>query len=433
MIVSAVTLGCKVNQYESEAILKMFADHGYQVTDNPEQADVIIVNSCTVTAISAGKSRQAVRKAKKNNPNALVVLAGCYSEIDYEQAGGIMEADIVTGANDKEKILEYVENYLKDKQRILVHNRQKDFSIDRLPTPVSGSRTRAVLKIQDGCNNFCSYCIIPYARGPVRSRDFNDVLDRLKEIQESGYKETVLTGIHLASYGKGTDKDLTDLLEKIGAWVPDMKIRLGSMDPSYLDEDKILRLSNIPNLCAHYHLSLQSGCDETLKRMNRRYTTGEYAKIADLLQKHIPDVSLTTDVIVGFPGETQEEFEKTLQFIRNIGFYRLHVFPFSPREGTKAAKMPNMVTKAIKEERSNVLTDINTSLMEKHHNKFIGRTFKVLFETEFHRDQGEPTNKYYEGLSDNYIRVVSDNSSISPGEFCNVRFVSSENDYVFAE
>ncbi len=433
MKVCALTLGCKVNQYESDAILTMFTDHGYQVTENVEDADVIIVNSCTVTSVSAGKSRQTVRRAKKNNPDAIVVLTGCYSEVDYEQARRIMEADVVTGANHKEKILEYVEQRLKSKERILAHQSQEDLSIDDLPTPISGSRTRAALKIQDGCNNYCSYCIIPYARGPIRSRDFHDVLERLKGLQSSGYKETVLTGIHLASYGRGTDKDLTDLLERIGEQAPDMKIRLGSMDPSYLNEERILRLSRIPNLCAHYHLSLQSGCDATLKRMNRRYTTGEYAHIAKLLQKHIPDVSLTTDIIVGFPGETQEEFEETLAFVQSIGFYRLHIFQFSPREGTKAAKMQGKVPNTVKEERSKILTDLNKHFMETHHLKFIGRSMKVLFETEFRQAQQVNTSKCFEGFTDNYIKVVSGNKDIVPGEFLNVHPVKSFGDYVWAD
>lgn len=433
MKVYALTLGCKVNQYESDALLTLFAKHGYEFTEDIQEADVIIVNSCTVTSVSAGKSRQAVRRAKKSNPNAVVVLTGCYSEIDYEKAGQILEADIVTGANHKEKILELVEQALRNKERILVQNSQKNLTIDDLPTPVSGTRTRAFLKIQDGCNNYCSYCIIPFARGPVRSRDFDDCIKRIKELDESGYKETVLTGIHLASFGKGTDKDLIDLLEAVGKQVPRMKIRLGSMDPSYLNEEKIIRLSYIPNLCAHYHLSLQSGCDATLKRMNRKYTVAEYANVAGLLQKHIPDVSLTTDIIVGFPGETEEEFKETVQFIQDVGLYRLHVFPYSPREGTKAAKMPNQIPKAVKDERSEVLIALNRDLMARHHEKFLGRTLKVLFETEFQDEEGGVSGAYYEGLTDNYIKTVSSNPNIVTGEFSDVRLLRSQGEYVIAE
>ena len=426
--ISAITLGCKVNQYESEAILRQFSQKGYEIDEDPTKADIIVVNSCTVTSVSAGKSRQAVRKAKKNNPDAIVILTGCYSQVDYKNACDIFEADIITGTNDKDKIVEYVESYIKNKNRILIHTEQIDSFIDDLPTPVSGSRTRAVLKIQDGCDNYCSYCIIPYARGPVRSREYNDVLLRMGGLAKAGYKETVITGIHLASYGKGTNKDLVDLLEDIDKEYPEMKIRLGSMDPSFLNEEKIIRLSQIKNLCKHYHLSLQSGCNETLRRMNRKYTVEYYAKVSNLLKQHIPDVSLTTDIIVGFPGETQEEFQLTTDFIKSIGFYRLHVFPYSVREGTKASKMPDMVTKNEKEARSKFLTDINRELMEKFHKRFMGREMKVLFETKVTGCEG-----YFEGLSDNYIRIISDNPDITQGEFYNVTLFECKGDYVIAK
>ena len=344
--VAFCTLGCKVNQYETNAMIEKFINKGYEIVDFEEKADIYIINTCTVTNIADRKSRQMLRRVKEINENALLVACGCYAQVAKEELEKIPEIDLIYGTNEKNKIAEYREEYENDSRKGNVPNEkvtdvmyQKEF-LDFGTTSYT-EKTRAVIKVQDGCDRFCSYCIIPYARGHVRSRKIESVVEEVKKIAEEGIKEVVITGIHIASYGKDFKEKigLIDLLEEINKIEGIKRIRLGSIEPTLITEEFLTRLTKLEKICDHFHLSLQSGCDETLKRMNRRYTTEEFKKSTELLKKVYPDVALTTDIIVGFPQETDEEFEKTYQFLKDIAFYKMHIFKYSQRKGTKAAIM----------------------------------------------------------------------------------------------
>ena len=344
--VAFCTLGCKVNQYETNAMIEKFINKGYEIVDFEEKADIYIINTCTVTNIADRKSRQMLRRVKEINENALLVACGCYAQVAKEELEKIPEIDLIYGTNEKNKIAEYIEEYENDSRKGNVPNEkvtdvmyQKEF-LDFGTTSYT-EKTRAVIKVQDGCDRFCSYCIIPYARGHVRSRKIESVVEEVKKIAEEGIKEVVITGIHIASYGKDFKEKigLIDLLEEINKIEGIKRIRLGSIEPTLITEEFLTRLTKLEKICDHFHLSLQSGCDETLKRMNRRYTTEEFKKSTELLKKVYPDVALTTDIIVGFPQETDEEFEKTYQFLKDIAFYKMHIFKYSQRKGTKAAIM----------------------------------------------------------------------------------------------
>ena len=340
--VAFCTLGCKVNQYETNAMIEQFINKGYMIKEFHEKADIYIINTCTVTNMADRKSRQMLRRVKEINPEAIVVACGCYAQVAREELEKISEIDLIYGTNEKNKIAEYIEEFQKDntKNKLITDVMyQKEF-LDFGTTDYT-EKTRAVIKVQDGCDKFCSYCIIPYARGHARSRKIDSVVEEIKKIAEKGIKEVVITGIHVASYGKDfkEKKALIDLLEEINNIEGIERIRLGSLEPTLITEEFLERLTKLEKICDHFHLSLQSGCDETLKRMNRRYTTEEFKKCTELLKKAYPSVSLTTDIIVGFPGETKEEFNKTYEFLKNINFYQMHIFKYSPRKGTKAAVM----------------------------------------------------------------------------------------------
>ena len=409
--VSFYTLGCKVNQYETNAMEQQFIKNNYEIVENTQKADIYIINTCTVTNMAERKSRQMLRRVKEINPSAVLVVCGCYAQVAKNELEQIPEIDIILGINEKNEIVQIVENYMekmaeKDKRsqeaEIDDVSKQKEF-LDFGDVTYT-EKNRAVVKVQDGCNMFCSYCIIPYARGRIRSRKIESVVSEIKKIAKEEIKEVVITGIHVASYGKDFDNEntskkirLIDLLEAINKIDGIDRIRLSSLEPTIVDEEFATRLSKLDKICDHFHLSLQSGCDETLKRMNRKYTTQIYRDAVATLRKYYPEASFTTDVIVGFPGETDEEFAKTYEFLKEIDFYRLHVFKYSPRRGTVAEKMPNQIDGNKKEERSNKLIELSNSTENKHNQSYIGKTVKVLFE--------EFEDGFFKGHTTNYMMV----------------------------
>lgn len=403
--VAFCTLGCKVNQYETNAMEQAFIKTGYKVVEFGDIADVYVINTCTVTSMSDKKSRQMIRKAKQLNNNSIVVAVGCYAQVSKEKLEEIEEVDLILGNNEKKDIIKFVEDFEKEK---LIHledvMHQKEF-ID-FGTTVHMEKTRAVIKIQDGCDRFCSYCIIPYARGRVRSRNLVSVIKEIKALVNNGVKEVVLTGIHIASYGKDFKENITliDLIEEINNIDGIERIRLGSLEPTIINEEFVDRLSKLDRVCHHFHLSLQSGCNATLKRMNRRYTTEEFKKVVELLRKTYVDVILTTDIIVGFPGETEEEFNNTYEFLKEIKFYKMHIFKYSRRKGTKADLMNKQVPSQIQEQRSKLLLQLSDINQEEYNKKYIGKILEVLIE--------EKEGEYIKGHTENYLLVKAKSQEI---------------------
>ena len=400
--VAVYTLGCKVNQYETNAMRQKFLEAQYEVVEFKEKADIYVVNTCTVTNMSDRKSRQILRRVKENNKECILVVTGCYAQVAKEELEKISDIDIVLGNNEKKDIIKYVEKFYKDKQKAnIISDIMMQKSITEFDSIAYTEKTRAVIKIQDGCDRFCSYCIIPYARGRVRSRKIEDIIKEIKEIEKKGIKEVVITGIHIASYGKDfkSNINLIDLLEEINKIDGIQRIRLGSLEPTIITEEFVKRLVKLNKVCDHFHLSLQSGCNETLKRMNRRYTIEEFEEIVKILRKYYEDVNLTTDIIVGFPGETEEEFKTTYQFLEKIKFYKMHIFKYSPRKGTKATTMQNQIQGDIKEERSKKLLELSDKNQYEYNKQYIGKEVEVLFE--------EQDGEYIKGHTTNYIEVYS--------------------------
>ena len=409
--VSFYTLGCKVNQYETNAMEQQFIKNNYEIVENTQKADIYVINTCTVTNMAERKSRQMLRRVKEINPSAVLVVCGCYAQVAKNELEQIPEIDIILGINEKNEIVQIVKNYMekmaeqdKRSQEAEIDDVSKQKEFLDFGDVTYTEKNRAVVKVQDGCNMFCSYCIIPYARGRIRSRKIESVVSEIKKIAKEEIKEVVITGIHVASYGKDFDNEntskkirLIDLLEAINKIDGIDRIRLSSLEPTIVDEEFATRLSKLDKICDHFHLSLQSGCDETLKRMNRKYTTQIYRDAVATLRKYYPEASFTTDVIVGFPGETDEEFAKTYKFLEEIDFYRLHVFKYSPRRGTVAEKMPNQIDGNKKEERSNKLIELSNSTENKHNQSYIGKTVKVLFE--------EFEDGFFKGHTTNYMMV----------------------------
>lgn len=399
--VAFYTLGCKVNQYETNAMEQQFIQNNYKIVENTEKADIYVINTCTVTNMADRKSRQMLRRVKEINQSAVIVVCGCYAQVAKKELEQIPEVDIILGINEKNKIVQIVEEYLASKNNIIEVadvSKQKEF-LDFGDVTYT-EKNRAVIKVQDGCNMFCSYCLIPYARGRIRSRKIENVVSEIKKIAKQGIKEVVITGIHVASYGKDFENGnirLINLLEEINKIEGIARIRLSSLEPTIVDEEFAQRLSKLEKICDHFHLSLQSGCDATLKRMNRKYTTARYKEATEILRKFYPNANFTTDVIVGFPGETDEEFDQTYQFLKEIGFYKMHIFKYSPRKGTVAEKLPNQVDGNIKEERSKKLIELSNNMQNEKNSQYIGKTVKVLFE--------EYENGYYKGHTTNYMVV----------------------------
>ena len=397
--VAFYTLGCKVNQYETNGMIQKFKDHEYEIVDFDEIADIYIINTCTVTSISDKKSRQILRQAKKLNPESIVVACGCYVQVSKEEVDAISEIDLTVGTNEKASIVEYIENYINEKDKVDLKEILYKAEYEEFGAVTYTEKTRAVIKVQDGCNRFCSYCIIPFARGKVRSRNPENVVEEITKIAKEGIKEVVLTGIHLASYGIDFENGykLIDLIEDVSKIEGIERIRLGSIEPLLISEEFVERLKKIDKACHHFHLSLQSGCNDTLSRMNRRYTVEEFEEIVNRLRQAFDDCILTTDIIVGFPGETDEEFEKTYEYLKRINFYKMHVFKYSIRKGTKAAEMKDQVDGNDKEKRSKRLLDLSDENEKRYLDSYIGKEVKVLFE--------EQDGEYYKGHTSNYLLV----------------------------
>lgn len=399
MRIAIYTLGCKVNQYETQAMEQELAAQGHELVDFEQAADAYIINTCSVTAVSDKKSRQMIRRAKKRNPAAIIAACGCYVQTHTDEAKSL-GIDLIGGTGQRMEFLHQLLTAAEERQtRVLVDDalRRHDFEI--LPAGGQHSRTRAMLKVEDGCRNFCTYCIIPFARGPVRSLPLEEAARQTEQLARQGYREVVLTGIEISSWGQDLpgEESLIDLLEAVSAAAGAMRVRLGSLEPRTITEEFCRRASAFKNLCPHFHLSLQSGCDATLRRMNRRYDTARFTESACLLHRFFPDCALTTDLIVGFPGETEEEFSATLDFIRRCGFAQIHVFPYSVRPGTKAADM-EQVPKNIKEERAARAGEVAAALHEKYLLSCVGKIVPVLFE-----QPGAPG--FYTGHAPNYMEV----------------------------
>ncbi len=428
--VSFYTLGCKVNQYETEAMLELFKNSGYDVVDFEEAADIYIINTCTVTNEADKKSRKIFSKAKKNNPAAIVAAVGCYAQASKEQLKENKNLDLIIGNNKKNQIVKILEDYIEEKNiNTFVKDMQFENDFEDMEISFSEEKTRAHIKIQDGCNQFCSYCIIPITRGRVRSRKPELVLREIHQLVLNGYKEVVLTGIHMASYGVDLkDYRLIDLLEDINQIEGLARIRLGSLEPTLVNDDFAYRIGRLEKICPHFHLSLQSGCDETLKRMNRKYTTEEYSDAVKRLRNSFSNPSITTDIIVGFPGESEEEFNKTCSFANRIGFADIHIFKYSKRKGTRAAEMNNQVDDMIKNQRSKELSEVKIELYKNYLESFIGKTMEVLFEdTIVIKDNKE----YIIGHTDNYLKIcVMKKDKAVANKLFNVKITDISNEFL---
>lgn len=397
---ASFALGCKVNQYESEAIAELFAEKGYEIVGIDEEADVYVINTCTVTNFGDKKSRQLIRKVKRQNENAIVAVVGCYAQTAPKELMEIAGVNLVIGTKDRAQIVEMVEQYDRANG---VENHVSDIMKERVFEPLSiqklANRTRAYLKIQDGCSQYCSYCIIPYARGPIRSREPQEVVAEVKRLAENGFKEVVLTGIHVASYGKDRrDTSLLDILKQVHEVEGIERIRFSSIEPNVVTEEFAQTMAALPKVCDHFHLSLQSGCDKTLKEMNRKYDTEKYRQAAATLRKYLPKVALTTDIIVGFPGETEEDFRESYAFAEEIGFAKIHVFPYSPKRGTPAAARKDQLLNAVKAERSHTLIQLSDRMAADFLADAVGTDAEVLYE----RAVGDGI---YEGHTTNYMKV----------------------------
>ena len=403
--VSFYTLGCKVNQYETNAMAQKFKESGYEIVDmNDDISDICIVNTCTVTNMSDRKSRHSLRRVKEKNPSAIIAAVGCYAQVAKNDLENMPEIDIVLGNEEKANIVQYVEKFIENEKKLIeIEDIATKKEFEDMGQITYTEKTRAFIKVQDGCNQFCSYCIIPYARGRVRSRNAESIIKEITQIAQNGIKEVVITGIHVASYGRdfGNENGLIELLEKINEIEGIKRIRLGSLEPKIITEEFMQRLSKLEKICHHFHLSLQSGCDATLKRMNRKYTTSEVKEIIERLRRYYDDVMLTTDIIVGFPGETEEEFETTYQFLKQAKLYKMHVFQYSPRKGTRAAVMPNQIDGNIKEARSKKLIELSNENQKMYNQQLVGKDVEVLFEDK----EVEDGITYFRGHTQNYILV----------------------------
>ena len=422
-------LGCKVNAYETEAMAQKLEDAGYKIVPFNEKADVYIINTCSVTNMADRKSRQMLHKAKKMNEDAVVVAAGCYVQTATEKLLEDLSVDILIGNNKKKDIVEELQKYFDDNKynkNVIDINATNEYEELELATVTE--HTRAYIKIQDGCNQFCSYCIIPYARGRIRSREFDNIKQEVTELAQKGFKEIVLTGIHLSSYGNNENK-LIDVVEMIAGIEGVERIRLGSLEPNIVTENFAKRLAKVDKICPHFHLSMQSGCDNTLKRMNRHYTSDEYFEKCELLRKYFDNPAFTTDVIVGFPGETQEDYEISREFVKKVRFSELHVFKYSKRDGTVAAKMENQIPEPVKTERSEDLIKVGENLTMEYRRKFIGKKVSVLFE-EIINVAGE---NYWVGHTKEYIKVIMKSDKDISGDIKNVSLIGFANECLNCE
>ncbi|MBS6599854.1 MAG: tRNA (N(6)-L-threonylcarbamoyladenosine(37)-C(2))-methylthiotransferase MtaB [Clostridium sp.] len=428
MKVAFSTLGCRVNQYESEAMAEKFIREGYEVVDFSEIADVYVINTCTVTNMGDKKSRQIISKARRLNNNAIIAVVGCYSQMAPKEVSEIEGVDVVLGTRNKGDVVYYV-NKARDEEKVQVHVEGvlKNKKFEDLNIEEYQDKTRAFLKIQDGCNRFCTYCAIPYARGSVCSKEPRKVIDEVKKLASHGFKEVILSGIHTASYGLDLDGNITliDLIEDIEKIHGIERVRIGSIEPAFFTNEVIEKIKGFKKLCPHFHLSLQSGCNTVLKRMNRRYTAEEYEHIVNILRDNIKDVSISTDVIVGFPGETEEEFNETYKFLKRIKLTKTHIFKYSPRKGTRAAEMKGQLDGKIKEERSKALIALNDINEENFIKKYINKNVKVLLEQEV-----KGKENIFEGYTENYIKVqVEKPENIKSGDIIECRIEKAHKDF----
>lgn len=405
-------LGCKVNAYEADAMQELLINAGYEIVPFQPGADIYLINTCTVTNIADRKSRQMLHKAKKMNPDAIVIATGCYAQTDTEKLKEDTTVDLILGNNQKKNIVEAIEEFEKEHvktEHVIKINQTKEY--EDLSIHSTAEHVRAYIKVQDGCNQFCTYCIIPYARGRVRSRKIANVLEEVRELAQKGYKEIVLTGIHLSSYGADfkneENSSLLALIQEVHKVEGIERIRLGSLEPGIITEEFAKSVSELKKVCPHFHLSLQSGCDATLQRMKRRYTSEEYADRCQLLRKYYTDPALTTDVIVGFPMETEEDFEQSYKFVDNIHFYETHIFKYSKRQGTKAAAMEGQLSEAIKTERSEKMLELNEVHSKEYENRMLGKVLSVLLEEEIIIDG----KAYLTGHSREYVKTAIDAES----------------------
>lgn len=416
--IAFTTLGCKVNMYDTEAMIELFEKKGYEITNFNEFADIYLINTCTVTNSGDKKSRQAIRRAKKINPKAIVVATGCYAQVRPQEIEKTEGINIIVGTKDRKNIVEIVENYSDDTKVInIVGNIMKEKTFEELSVHSLKDHTRAYLKIQEGCNRFCSYCIIPYARGPVRSRNPKEIIKEVETLAKNGFKEIVLAGIHVASYGIDL-KDITliDIIQQVHKIKGIERIRFSSIEPFAITEKFVSALKELPKVCDHFHLSLQSGCNKTLKRMNRRYTCDEYKKAVDKLKSIYPDVAITTDIIVGFPGENENDFKESMTFAGKIKFAKIHVFPYSPKTGTKAAEFSEQIPPDTKNLRSSQMINLSNELNKEFLSNYIGKTKEVLFE----RCLGD---NIYEGHTTNYIAVRTKSETDISNKILNVKII----------
>ena len=427
MKVAFYTLGCKVNQYESQALSEKFAARGHQIVSHSQNADVYVINSCTVTATGDNKSKKAVNHFRRQNKNAVIALIGCFPQAFPKKAAEVLEADIVLGTHQKSRVIELCEECFKNKVRTCaVSEHCTPAQIENLNITGFEERTRAFVKIQDGCNRFCSYCIIPTARGRICSKPLDEVVSEVKTLAKNGYSEIVLVGIDLSSYGKEFSKTLVDAVEAVSKIDEVKRIRLGSLEPEIISEQDAQRLSKLSKFCPQFHLSLQSGCDNTLKRMNRHYTAEEYKNIVSLLRKHFKNASFTTDVMVGFAGESEQDFLESLSFVKSVGFLKVHVFPYSIRKGTRAAEFPDQIDGRVKKERARIMLKETEEIRKQILKKQIGRETQVLIES--HQKNGLPF-----GYSADYLPVIIKNADAEIGSLTNVKIIGTEGDFCIAE
>lgn len=426
MKVQFYTLGCKVNQYESEAMGELFEKRGYTVVGEDEPADIVIINSCTVTAESNRKTRQTVRKARRKNSQAVIVLTGCMAQAFPDEAAKIVEADIVVGNKNEDKIPDLCERFIAERKAMHIFEEHKtgekitDFTVTGF-----SEHTRSYIKIEDGCNRFCSYCIIPYARGRVRSKSVGAIAAEAEGLSRSGYKEIVLVGINLSAYGQDTGAGLCDAVLAAASPEGIERVRLGSLECDQISDDALLKLSECKEFCPQFHLSLQSGCDRTLREMNRKYDTAFYRDLVERIRRIFPDASITTDIMVGFPGESDEDFKESCDFVCETGFARSHVFIYSEREGTPAARRHDAVDKSVRAERAHIMGDICRQCERNFLKAQCGKTEKVLFETE--------SDGYWEGYTGNYTRVKVKSAGDLEGKILPVVLTAANEDYCIGE
>ena len=410
------TLGCKVNTYESEVIKEEFLRNGYELADNLSDANVIVVNTCSVTNQSDAKSRKVIRNARKNNKNAILVVCGCSSQNHQDELKDL-GADILIGNKDKSKIFDYVNNY--DNKQIINYYNMINTDFEKMSLDNYSERTRAFVKIQDGCNNHCSYCIIPYLRGTIRNKDLNDAINEINTLVNNGFKEIVLTGIHTGSY-----PELVKLIQEISKNDKLERIRISSIEATEINDEFLKELKNNNKICNHMHIPVQAACDNTLKKMNRKYDMNKFKEIINKIREVRPDINITTDLIVGFPTETKEDFLESYNNAKEIKFGKIHVFPYSKRDGTVAAKMKSIVTDTEKKERTHKMITLSNKLENEYYNKFIDKTLSVLVEEVF--------DKYCTGHTDNYIKVII-NKKLEHNKFYNVKIIKVDNCNVYGE